>query len=59
MFTNGIKDIGGVKGVDFVTLAQLVGGKVAQSIKEQVGIKVEEVPSGKRKGQLSLGKFNK
>ena len=41
------------------SLAQLVGKATAMSIKEQVGEKVKdvEIKPTKRKGQMSLGKY--
>lgn len=57
MFRNGIKDLGGVKKVDLMTLSQILGKKVAADIKRQMGEKVVEVPKGRRKGQLGLRKF--
>ncbi len=55
----GIRDIGAVKKADFTSLSQLVGRATALNIKKQVG---EEVKVGisprKRKGQMSLGKYN-
>jgi len=56
LFRNGIKDIAGIKKVDYMKLVQLLGKKTALSVKEQVGqdyskIKVKE---NKRKGQISL-----
>jgi len=54
MFRNGIKDIGDVKRTDVVKLSQILGKSVALNVKKQVGQEVKEVPSGKRKGQISL-----
>ncbi len=56
---NGIKSLGDVRAVDVMKLSQLLGPAVAKNVKEQVGQKVEEVPKGTRKGQLSLEKYNK
>ena len=47
----------GVKKVDLVSLSQILGRKVAVDVKKQMGEDVKEVPAGKRKGQLGLGKF--
>ncbi len=61
MFANGIKDIGGVKKADVMTLAQLLGKKLAVSVKKQVGQEVQVpgiISERKRKGQMSLGKYN-
>lgn len=57
LYTNGIKDIGDVKKADLMKLKQILGEKIALDVKEQVGEEVKEVPAGKRKGQVSLGKF--
>lgn len=60
MFNHGIKDISDVKKADFTTLAQLIGKAAAASIKEQVGEKIPEaIKETKRKGQMSLKKFDK
>jgi helicase len=59
MFNNGIKTLKDVKKIDLTSLSSLIGTKIAQSIKEQVNQEVEEVPKGKRVGQLSIEKFNK
>jgi helicase len=59
LFNNGIKDIGDVKKADFMSLAQLIGKSVSAKIKEAVGEPVSEaVKTSKRKGQLSLNKFD-
>ncbi|MFC1722858.1 LAGLIDADG family homing endonuclease [Nanoarchaeota archaeon] len=58
LFGNGIKDVGGVKKVDVMTLVQLLGKKLAVEVKKQVGQEVDLVVSErKRKGQMSLGKY--
>lgn len=54
---NGIKDLGGLKKVDVTSLGQILGKAVAEEVKKQLGDKVEEVPAGRRKGQLGLGKY--
>ena len=41
LFNNKIKDLGDVKKASYSTLSQLIGAKVAASVKEQVGEKVE------------------
>lgn len=59
LFNNSIKDVGDVKRADFGKLKLLLGDAVAKSIKEQVGEKVDvEIKETKRKGQLSLKKFD-
>ena len=57
MFNSGIKDLGDVKKADLTTLSQLIGLKIAEDIKKQVGEEVKFISAGKRKGQLSLEKF--
>jgi len=57
LFRNGVRDLGGVKKVDLITLSQILGKNVAISIKKQMGEDIKEVPKGRRKGQLGLGKF--
>ncbi|MBN2422419.1 hypothetical protein JXB41_04265 [Candidatus Woesearchaeota archaeon] len=59
LFRNGIKDIGDIKNTDLMKLSQLIGRGTALKIKKEVGIDIEkeEIPKGKRKGQLGLGKY--
>jgi len=61
LFRNKIKTIGDVKKADFVKLSQILGPRIAASVKEQLGEKVSKeqlmIPKGRRKGQLSLEKF--
>ena len=57
LYGNGIKDLGDIKKVDLATLGQILGKAIAEDVKKQVGEEVKEVPAGKRKGQLGLGKF--
>ena len=54
LYYNKIKDVGDVKNADFAKLAQILGSKVAENVKKQVGQEIKEVPAGKRKGQISL-----
>lgn len=56
LYDNKIRDLGAVKEVDMTTLTQLLGPKIAVSVKKQVGITVEKIPmkENKRKGQISL-----
>jgi len=58
LFNNGIKDMGDLKRIDLATLGQILGRKVAENVKVQLGQEVKEVPAGKRKGQLGLGKYS-
>ena len=57
LFFNRIKDIGDVKKADFGKLSQILGHNVALNVKKQVGQEIKEVPSSKRKGQVSLGHY--
>ncbi|MBT4351645.1 hypothetical protein HOD20_03895 [archaeon] len=57
LFRNGVKDIGDVKKVDITKLTQLLGKALAYDLKKQIGEEIKEVPNGRRKGQLGLGKF--
>lgn len=54
---NGIKDLGDLKKIDITSLGQILGKAVAEEVKKQLGEEIEEVPAGRRKGQLGLGKF--
>ncbi|MBI2665911.1 hypothetical protein HYX12_04785 [Candidatus Woesearchaeota archaeon] len=58
MFDQGIKDLGDVKKIDITSLRQILGQKIADDVKKQVGEEVKEIPKGTRKGQLSIEKFN-
>ncbi|MBN1544710.1 hypothetical protein JW898_04565 [Candidatus Woesearchaeota archaeon] len=59
LYNAGIRDIGDVKRADMTSLTQLVGRSVAVDIKHQVGEEFGkiEVPDGRRRGQLSLGRY--
>ena len=56
LYDNKIKDVGNIKKIDVGTLTQLLGPKLAVSLKKQVGIEIEKIPvkENKRKGQISL-----
>ncbi len=54
LFYNRIKDVGDIKKADLTKLTQILGQKVALSVKKQVGQETKEIPKGKRKGQISL-----
>ena len=54
LFRNRIKDMKDLKSADLSTLTQLIGEKVALSVKRQLGQEKLEVPENKRKGQISL-----
>jgi helicase len=57
LFYNRVRDVGDVKRSDISKLSQILGKNVALNVKKQVGQEIKEVPSGKRKGQVSLGKY--
>lgn len=54
LFRNRLRDLKDVKNADLSTLTQLLGEKVALSVKKQLGQEQIEVPENKRKGQISL-----
>ena len=54
LFRNRFRDIKEIKNADLSTLAQLIGEKVALSVKQQLGQEQIKVPENKRKGQISL-----
>ena len=57
MFGHGIKNLGDVKKIDLATLSQILGKAIGEDVKKQVGEEVEEIPAGRRKGQLSMEKY--
>ena len=61
LFRNKLKTLTDIRKETPAKLAQILGKKVAISVKEQLGEKVRkedvEIPKGKRKGQMSLKKF--
>ena len=57
LYSQDVKDVGDIKKIDLTTLGQLVGKAVAESLKQQVGEEVKEVPEGKRKGQTSITRY--
>lgn len=57
LVNNGIRYISDLKRIDLTTLTQILGEAIARDVKEQLGEEVEEVPAGKRTGQLSIKKF--
>ncbi|MDP3765808.1 MAG: helicase-related protein [Nanoarchaeota archaeon] len=54
LFRNRLRDIKDIKNTDLTTLIQILGEKVALSLKKQLGQEQTEVPENKRKGQISL-----
>ncbi|MDO8655907.1 MAG: helicase-related protein [Nanoarchaeota archaeon] len=57
LVSQGLKDLGDLKNVDITTLSQILGKAIAEDVKKQLGEEIDEVPDGKRKGQLSVMKF--
>ncbi len=58
LFRNSIRDIKGVKNSPVETIAQILKSrKLAESVKEQIGEKVEKASPRKRKGQKSILRF--
>lgn len=59
LFNNGIKDIGKVKNADVAVLTQLIGTKLGNDLKRQVGEEVIDIPVSerKRKGQMGLARY--
>ena len=57
LYLNGIKDLGDLKRMDLSSLSQILGKKLAEEVKIQLGQEIKEIPKGTRKGQLSLQKF--
>ena len=54
LFRNRVRDIKDIKSVDLSTLVQLLGEKIALSVKKQLDQEQIDVPENKRKGQISL-----
>ena len=54
LYRNKIRDIADIKKVKLEILEQILGRKIALSVKKQVGEEVKEVRENKRKGQISL-----
>jgi len=59
LYYNKIKDIKDIKETDVMKLVQILGKKVALSIKKQVGQDFDKIKTreGKRKGQISLNDY--
>ena len=57
LVNNGINDLGDLKRIDLSSLSQIIGKKIAEDVKKQLGEEVKEIPKGTRKGQLSIEKF--
>lgn len=58
LYANGLKDVGDIKKADIGVISRIIGQKTALRIKKQLGQEVSEIPLGKRRGQLNLGKFD-
>lgn len=59
LFENGLHTSADIRKISLTSLSQIVGGKLAASMKEQMGEEVKEIPKGTRKGQHSLEKYQK
>lgn len=57
LYSHGLKGLKEVKAIDVVSLGQILGRALAEDVKKQLGDEVQEVPEGKRKGQMSIKKF--
>jgi len=57
LYSNEIRDLGDIKKTDLTTLTQILGKTIAEDVKKQLGEEIEEIPEGRRKGQLSIEKF--
>ena len=57
LFNHGLHDFGALKKIDPSSLSQIIGRKVAEDVKNQLGQEIKEIPKGTRKGQLSLHKY--
>ena len=54
LFRNRLRDIRDIRNADLTTLTQILGEKIALSIKKQVGQENTPVAENKRKGQINL-----
>jgi len=54
LFRNRFRDIKDLRNANLSTLTQILGEKIALSVKKQLGQEQVEVPENKRKGQISL-----
>jgi len=54
---NNIKNINDLKKTNQTAIGQIIGNKLAQDIKKQLGQEIIEIKPTKRKGQMSLSKF--
>lgn len=57
LFNNKIRDLGELRKTDINILANLLGPKMAQNIKKQLGQEIKPVKKSKRKGQINLEDF--
>ena len=57
LYNNRIRDIGDLRKADEATLNALLGRKIADSVRKQLGTEIEKIPEGKRKGQINLEDF--
>jgi helicase len=57
LYKNGIKNISDLKKTNQTAIGQIIGNKLAQDVKKQLGQEIIEIKPTKRKGQMSLNKF--
>jgi helicase len=54
LYNNRLRTLGDLKTADQSIIAQIIGGAISKSIKEQLGQEVKEIKQNRRKGQISL-----
>ncbi len=57
LYKNGIIDIKAMKAASITTLAQILGKATALSVKQQLDQEPEQISKGRRKGQMSVEKW--
>jgi len=57
LYNNRIRDLGDLRKADEATLNALLGRKIADNVRKQLGTEIEKIPEGKRKGQINLEDF--
>ena len=58
LFRNSIKTIGDISKADIVKLSQILGKKIAEDVKKQLGQEEKPVKENKRKGQKSVRDYS-
>jgi len=59
LYNNKIRSIGDLRRSDLTKLSQILGKSIALNVRKQLGFKDKEISEKKRKGQLSIKRFNK